>query len=125
MCLFNSGIFFYFWHVFFDGYHCGRANIESFPFTFSLSPASEQRLTELAQNLMDSYRENCNRRETNYKHTGKVIYDEFSPSKSKHIIDKIDRVLAEHYGFTEEELNFIITYDIKYRMGKEGEEDGQ
>ena len=28
-------------------------------------------------------------------------------------------VLAEHYGFTEEELYFIINYDIKYRMGRE------
>jgi len=27
--------------------------------------------------------------------------------------------LAEHYGFTEEELDFIINYYIKYRMGKE------
>jgi hypothetical protein len=24
---------------------------------------------------------------------------------------------AEHYGFTEEELDFIINYDIRYRMG--------
>jgi putative transposase len=29
--------------------------------------------------------------------------------------DEIDRVLARHYGFTEEELDFIIKYDIKYR----------
>jgi len=34
-------------------------------------------------------------------------------------MDKIDTVLAEHYGFTEEELDFIINYDIKYRMGNE------
>ena len=27
---------------------------------------------------------------------------------------------AEHYGLTEEELDFIINYDIKYRMGREG-----
>lgn len=26
-------------------------------------------------------------------------------------------LLAKHHGFTEEELNFIINYDIKYRMG--------
>ncbi|NUN66957.1 hypothetical protein HCU40_19900 (plasmid) [Pseudanabaena biceps] len=30
-----------------------------------------------------------------------------------------DRVLAQHYGFTDEELDFIINYDIKYRMGKD------
>jgi hypothetical protein len=26
-------------------------------------------------------------------------------------------VPAKHYGFTDEELDFIINYDIKYRMG--------
>ncbi len=34
---------------------------------------------------------------------------------------KLDRVLAKHYGFTDEELDFIINYDIKYRMGLESE----
>ncbi len=34
----------------------------------------------------------------------------------------IDKVLAEHYGFTEEELDYIINYDIKYRMGKDLQE---
>ncbi|WP_304286640.1 hypothetical protein [Porphyromonas uenonis] len=41
----------------------------------------------------------------------------------KPIIDEIDKVLAEHYGFTEEELDFIINYDIKYRMGDELQAD--
>ena len=31
---------------------------------------------------------------------------------------------ACHYGFTDEELDFIINYDIKYRMGQDvGEEE--
>jgi len=30
-------------------------------------------------------------------------------------------VLARHYGFTEEELDFIINYEIKYRMGRAAE----
>ncbi len=42
------------------------------------------------------------------------------PKHSKPIIDEIDRVLAKHYGFTDEELDFIVNYDIKYRMGREG-----
>ncbi len=42
---------------------------------------------------------------------------------SKPIIDEIDRVLARHYGFTDEELDFIINYDIKYRMGRGGDDD--
>lgn len=35
----------------------------------------------------------------------------------KPIIDEIDRVLVRHHRFTEEELDFIVNYDIKYRMG--------
>ena len=49
----------------------------------------------------------------------------FRVSKSKPIIDEIDRVLARHYGFTEEELDFIINYDIKYRMGGGAEDDDE
>lgn len=31
--------------------------------------------------------------------------------------------LAGHYGFTEEELDFILNYDIKYRLGRSPEEE--
>ena len=50
-------------------------------------------------------------------------FDSFYPQLSKHLIDRIDFLFAQHYGFTEEELDFIINYDIKYRMGKELEEE--
>ena len=36
------------------------------------------------------------------------------------IVDKIDRVLAQHCGLTDKELDFIINYDVKYRMGGVG-----
>ena len=50
---------------------------------------------------------------------------------SKPILAEIDRVLAAHYGFTDEELDFIpstklragINYDIKYRMGRDAENE--
>lgn len=35
----------------------------------------------------------------------------------------IDRMLAKHYGFTAEELDFIINYDIKYRLGQDTGQD--
>jgi hypothetical protein len=43
----------------------------------------------------------------------------FKVALSKGIIDEIDRILAKHYGFTDDELDFIINYDIKYRIGNE------
>jgi hypothetical protein len=43
----------------------------------------------------------------------------FFQSLPKPFINEIDRVLAQHYGFTEEELDDLINYDIKYRMGRD------
>ena len=67
---------------------------------------------------MENFKRHSQRKETRYQTTEKVIYDEFDQKPSKSIVDKIDRVLAEHYGLTEKELDFIINYDIKYRMGQ-------
>ena len=72
---------------------------------------------------MDSLKRNSQLRTRNQRTTS-VEYQEFYPALSKPIIDEIDHVLAKHYGFTDEELDFIINYDIKYRMGDALFEDG-
>lgn len=45
-------------------------------------------------------------------------YYEYYPAEAKRIIDQIDMMLANNYGFTVEELDYLIHYDIKYRLGK-------
>jgi hypothetical protein len=47
-----------------------------------------------------------------------------SEHADKPTIDKIDCTLAKHYGFTDDELDFIINYDIKYCMGTDAGEEG-
>ena len=41
------------------------------------------------------------------------------------MVQKRIGLAACHYGFTAEELDFILNYDIKYRLGRdtEGEEN--
>ena len=41
----------------------------------------------------------------------------FDGAECKPTVDEIDRRLSEHYGFTDEEVDFIVNYDIKYRVG--------
>lgn len=48
---------------------------------------------------------------------GKKAYIQYRPARAKDMVDEIDKILSIHYDFTEEELDFIINYDIKYRMG--------
>ena len=66
---------------------------------------------------MKDLQENAKKKKISTQGGDSISYCEYYASKSKPIIDEIDRVLAEHYGFTDEELDFIINYDIKYRMG--------
>jgi len=40
----------------------------------------------------------------------------------KNQLSKGMRTPSKHYGFTEEELDFILNYDIKYRLGRDGGE---
>ncbi|MEI6045597.1 MAG: DNA methyltransferase [Chloroflexota bacterium] len=124
LAVLNSNLFFWWWYTLFEGYHCGRHEIYAFPVGLDeMSISHRTLLSGLADQLMSDVLQNKNRKNCQYKNTGKVIYDEFYPRLSKPIIDEIDRVLAEHYGFTEEELDFIINYDIKYRMGRDSGEE--
>lgn len=56
---------------------------------------------------------------------GMVETQKFFPQPSKPIRDEISRVLAKHYDFTEQEPDFIINYDIKYRMSREAKRDDE
>ena len=115
----NSNLFFWWWYSLFEGYHCGRHEILSFPVGVrEMTTEIREILSAQAERLMVDYRSNSMRKSANYKKTGKVVYDEFYPRKSKALIDQIDATLASHFNFTDEELDFIINYDIKYRMGR-------
>ena len=114
-CIINSTLFFIWWLCNSDCYHLNKPEIENFGFILD----DEKEFKALSKWLSEDMRRNSVRRVYNYKTSGRVEYDEFYMKKSKPIIDEIDKVLAKHYGFTEEELDFIINYDIKYRMGDE------
>ena len=79
-----------------------------------------RRLADIAEELMDDIQTNSEMLTINYRNRGSLTIQSTYPRLSKAIIDEIDRVLAQHYDFTDEELDFIINYDIKYRMGREG-----
>lgn len=124
LAIINSSIFFLYFNSLGDCFHCGKEFINKFPVNLAeIEVGSQHKLAVLGQQLMEDMRKNAVRRVAQSSMTGRVEYDEFWPRHSKPIIDEIDRVLAKHYGFTDEELDFIINYDIKYRMGRDNEEE--
>ncbi len=114
----NSSLF-YWWFVLLSNCRdLTLREVRSFPMGIAqMEQQTKQSLSQLCKDLMVDLKHHAKRKKASYKTTGQVIYDEFYPRHSKHIIDEIDRVLAKHYGFSDEELDFIINYDIKYRVG--------
>lgn len=125
VALLNSNLMWWYYANYFDLYNFKDYMIFSFPFAFddevsSLMPV----LKVLGEELMQSYEKNKETATQFIKSRNQIaVFETFNPKYSKTIIDKIDELLAKHYGFTEEELDFIINYDIKYRMGDELNDD--
>jgi hypothetical protein len=118
VCIINSTLFFWFWLIYSDCYHLNKREMSNFPINLDdLVQQSSSLLSHLSCELMLDYKKHSRQRTYVYKTTGRVIYDEFYPKLSKSIIDFIDRVLAQYYGFNADELDFILTYEEKYRLG--------
>ncbi len=125
LSLLNSSVFFWYLSVWSDCRNLNQREIQSINFDLEkVSNSQKKKLSQLSQDLMADLKSNSKMLEMNFKNAGNLTIQCIYPKISKPILDKIDTVLAEHYGFTEEELDFIINYDIKYRMGRgSGEEE--
>ena len=123
ICILNSSLFYWFNWQYSNCRDLAVHNIEIFKFSISEpNHTYYDSVKRLCDSLMKDYRDNS----VVYRRVSNGIltqFDSFYPAKSKDILDEIDKLLASHYGFTEEELDFIINYDIKYRMGDELNEE--
>jgi hypothetical protein len=117
VALFNSSLFWWYYTVTFDTFNLKDYMLFGFHFTYPSDTSLLNQLKALCQHLMENFQQHA--RHLTRGQTGSyTIY----ARKAKPILDEIDRCLAQHYGFTEEEVEFILKYDLKYRMGsKTGE----
>ena len=119
----NSSLFYAYFIAYGDCFHLSDGLATGFPLTRDI--VQDGALCALNERLMRDLRTNAETKTISTSDGHKITYAEFYGTKSKSIIDEIDRVLAQHYGFTDEELDFIINYDIKYRMGQGAEAEDE
>jgi hypothetical protein len=113
----NSNLFYWFVTTGSDCRNLNMREVLGLPISMDKIPVTiQQNLRKLATQLAADLQAHSERRRMHFKHTGTLTIQCIFPGKSKPIIDEIDCVLAQHYGFTVEELDFIINYDIKYRL---------
>ena len=108
----NSSAFYLFFNIFTDTRHINPSDVRAFPLSVkTLTSSLRQQINHLWGTLSQNF----------HKHIGFVQkaglkVESLDSITAKPIIDEIDVLLAKHYGFSEEELDYIINYDIKYRV---------
>jgi hypothetical protein len=115
----NSSTYYQFFCTYTDTRHINPSDVSGFPFDLkTFSNDVKVKLMELSSKISKCFTAH----RTVWRKSGLLI-DSIDSKPCKPIADEIDQVLAQHYGFSDEELDFIINYDIKYRMGQDSGED--
>jgi len=118
--LFSSSLFFTYYITWSS---CQVINNRDFDFPFDFQRLEKDilyNLVILGKQLQEEYKKNSKIMERNYSQRGREFTMKkqyFYIRESKTLIDQIDFLLAKHFSMTTEELDFIINYDIKYRIG--------
>ena len=123
----NSSLFYLYFVAFGDCFHLSDSLVANFPIPHAA--LNDPRLIELNKELMADLKRNSatktittrDKKTKTVKDT--ISYAEFDARSSKSIIDKVDCVLAEHYSFTAAELDMILNFDVKFRLGSDEEAD--
>ncbi len=113
----NSNLFWWYYSINYDLFNFKDYMIFGFQLSYNNNLADV--ITQLSERMENSLRKNAQYYTINSRTNGATLTVTYRKQDTKSIMDEIDKVLAKHYGFTEEELDFIINYDIKYRMGDE------
>jgi N-6 DNA Methylase len=115
MALMNSSLFYLWFATYSDGFHLSHALVKEFPVARELYAVKE--LLLLATRLEEEIKQ-CARMSTRNTKKDRIEIEEYRMGQSKALLDEIDAVLAHYYHFTSDELELIIHYDQKYRMGR-------
>jgi len=111
---FYSTLYYWFWTVYSDCFNFHPKDLNRFPLDIENLTRDklefEKSYTKIWEDLLQ------NSEDVVYnKAKGITKYKLFRARRSKKIFDQVDRFLGDKLGFSDEMIDFLINYDIKYR----------
>jgi prephenate dehydrogenase len=111
--------------VFSDFRHVNKREVEGFRCDLKrVFKENPEFWTDISSELSERLQDTSEMRKMKFKHDTLRVQC-IIPKHAKDIIDKIDKQLAKHYALTAQELDFVINYDFKYRVGVDEDETEQ
>lgn len=115
ICLFYSSLFYWFWTVYSDCYNFINMDLLRIPIDFSELSSQHNEYKKLYEEIKNSM-DNNGERVIYEKVKGRTEYLLYKPRYSKSVFDKVDNLLGDYYNFNQDEKEFLINYDIRFRI---------
>lgn len=122
--LLNSTLFYWWFVTWSDGRDLLPDHIRTFPIDpTKVNMGISKELSRLKDELMRDYEQNANIK-VNVRKGGEyaIKIREIMPKKSYEIIKVIDENIAKIFDLSEDESEFIKSFDLQFRMGNNGKE---
>jgi len=112
MCILNSSLFFTQWIALSDCWHITRKELNSFSVP-EIDDDQKKRFSGLASRLskkLELTKEYIGSKQVDYEYKHKLCKD---------VIDKIDTALMDVYDLNDEEINYVKSFKLKYRLSND------
>lgn len=114
--LLSSNLFFWFYQIYSNNHDLKSYEVEIFPIPIErINEKVKEQLTKVYNNYLKDIESNALVRETK-KYANIDSFKEYKIYKSKNYIDIMDKLIGPLYHLTEEEIRFIVNYEISYRV---------
>lgn len=115
----NSNLFYWLITTGSDCRNLNMREVQGLPLNLAgIAPALQVELCHLSDELERDLLRHARMKPMVFRDKDCLTIQCLYPAHSKPLIDQIDRVLARHYAFDEQELDFLLHYDEKYRRAQ-------
>lgn len=111
LCLLNSSLFWLYWTIMSDCWHITSKELKMFKVnTNKIDTEKFKKLAEKLETKLEDTKKYIGSKQVDYEYKHKLCKD---------VINKIDDELKDVYSLTDDELDYIKSFALKYRMGGE------
>lgn len=113
----SSNLFYWLQQVYSDTLNLKRYEIEILPLPINEIEFLDEKIKEieyLYNIYLEDIEKNAVEKNANYNNISK--FKEYKIRKSKILIDELDKKIGELYSLTTEEIEFLINYDLEFRI---------